>query len=285
MRISVHLSEGSGRPIIFLHGNSSTKAIWASQVGLAHELGRAVLAPDFPGHGESDDAPSPASTYSFPGYAGIVSALIDSLGWPDVDLIGWSLGGHVALELLAIDPRVNSLLIVGTPPVRLRSESLHEAFYADKDMRLAGKIHFSDADAVAYGMAMMGGPQHLNPALLSRIKRTDGRARQWMFANAMSGVGTDQRASVERINKRLCVVHGQNEPFVRLDYLRSLRYRALWKGAVQVIPGTGHAPHWERPAAFNRILSEFLGLEGAYKTSPVPISGQLQSGIISRDSR
>jgi pimeloyl-ACP methyl ester carboxylesterase len=42
--------------------------------------------------------------------------------------------------------------------------------------------------------------------------------------------------------------------------LRSLNYRALWKGRVQVIAGAGHAPHWERPSAFNRILEEFFGL-------------------------
>jgi hypothetical protein len=43
-----------------------------------------------------------------------------------------------------------------------------------------------------------------------------------------------------------------------LDYLRSLRYRALWRGRIQVIRGAEHAPHWQKANLFNRILWNFL---------------------------
>ena len=71
--------------------------------------GRAVLAPDLPGHGESENSPTPEATYSLPGYAAVVGGLIDRLQWPLVDVVGWSLGGHIGLELFATDPRVRSL--------------------------------------------------------------------------------------------------------------------------------------------------------------------------------
>ncbi|MCS6828489.1 MAG: hypothetical protein NZ553_17880 [Caldilinea sp.] len=32
----------------------------------------------------------------------------------------------------------------------------------------------------------------------------------------------------------------------------------LWRGAVQVIPGAGHAPQWETPEVFNALLGAFL---------------------------
>ena len=32
----------------------------------------------------------------------------------------------------------------------------------------------------------------------------------------------------------------------------------LWRGQVQVIPGAGHAPQWEQPAAFNSLLAAFV---------------------------
>lgn len=258
--ISVLVAVGNGRPVVFLHGNSSTKQVWTSQLELVAGCGRPVLAPDFPGHGESANASTPAKTYSFPGYAAVVSRLLDAFGWDSVDVVGWSLGGHVGLELLAGEPRVHSLLIVGAPPVRLRPESLHEAFHADETMQLAGKPHFTEQEIVTYGAAMMGGRERLTPALLACIRRTDVEARRWMFINALNGLGQDQCDAAERSDKPLCIVHGEQEPFVRLDYLRSLNYRALWRGAVQVIAGAGHAPHWERPDAFNRILRDFLGL-------------------------
>jgi pimeloyl-ACP methyl ester carboxylesterase len=198
-------------------------------------------------------------TYSFPGYAFVIGRLLDALKVTKVDVVGWSLGGHVGLELLATDERVRSLLIVGTPPVRPCVDSLHQAFYADEDMELAGKREFTDIDALAYGTSMMGGTEYLAPPLLASIKRTDGHARMFMFANALAGIGTDQRQTVEMTDKPLCVVHGELDPFVKLEYLRSLRYRALWNDRVHVIPGAGHAPHWQCPDAFNRILQSFLG--------------------------
>lgn len=257
--IAAILLPGVGRPVIFLHGNSSTKAVWRHQIDLMRRHGRAVLAPDLPGHGESENSRTPETTYSFPGYAGVIRTLLDQFRWPAVDIVGWSLGGHIGLELLATDPRVHSLLIVGTPPARPCAEALDQVFYASDCMQLAGKDHFSEADAVTYGVAMMGGREHLTPDLLANIRRTDGNARRFLFASALGGVGTDQRKSVETIDRPLCVVHGEQEPFVRLDYLSSLSYRRLWNNRVQVIPGAGHAPHWQSPAAFNTILAGFMG--------------------------
>jgi pimeloyl-ACP methyl ester carboxylesterase len=256
--LSAYVEIGSGRPVLFLHGNSSTKSVWSRQVIVAREQGWTVIVPDLPGHGDSENSPSPETTYSFPGYAAVIGALLDALGIDAVDVVGWSLGGHIGLQLLATEDRVASLLITGAPPARPSVEALEQAFYAADDMKLAGKAGFSEADALAYGTDMMGGSRFLIPELLQSIKRTDGNARRFMFANALRGVGIDQRAAVMSIDKPLCVVHGELDPFVRLDYLSTIGYRALWKDSIFVISGAGHAPHWEQPVPFNCILAGFL---------------------------
>ena len=258
LEISAYVEERTGRPVVFLHGNSSSKAVWARQFDVVRQLGRSILAPDLPGHGESDDSPTPNVTYSFPGYAAVIGSLLDRLHIDSVDVVGWSLGGHIGLQLLATDARIRSLLVVGAPPARPCREALEYAFFASDDMCLAGKDEFSPSDAVAYGTAMMGGREFLSPELLENIKRADGKARHHMFANALQGVGIDQQVAVESIDKPLCVVHGEREPFVRLDYLCSLNYRALWKNHIIVIAEAGHAPHWENPKAFNDVLAGFL---------------------------
>jgi pimeloyl-ACP methyl ester carboxylesterase len=276
--ISALVGGGTRPGVIFLHGNSSSKFVWANQLELVQGLGRAVAAPDLPGHGESENSSTPEATYSFPGYAAVVRALLDALHWSEVDVIGWSLGGHIGLELLGTEPRVRSLLIVGTPPVRLCPEALHEAFYVNDDMQLAGKAEFTRADALTYGSAMMGGRRQLAPQLLRNIRRTDGNARRYMLANALQGVGIDERSLVEQSQKPLCVVHGRKEPFVRLQYLSSLNYRALWNNRIHVVPGAGHAPHWECPQVFNEILIDFLGLACANKplAEQSALSGSVQ---------
>jgi pimeloyl-ACP methyl ester carboxylesterase len=256
--ISAIVEAGEGRPVLFIHGNSSSKEIWAHQMDAVASCGRPVMALDLPGHGKSSNARTPSQTYSFPGYAAIVSQLLDSLAWPSVDVVGWSLGGHIGLELLGSEPRLNSLLIVGTPPARPSPDALQAAFKRSDSMGLTGKREFTQEDVTAYATKMLGGEKWVAPHLLSAVRRTDGEARHYMFMNAMSGLGADQRDVVETEEAPLCVVHGEREPFVRLDYLRSIDYKNLWGGEVFVIADAGHAPHWQRPREFNRILLSFL---------------------------
>lgn len=223
--------------------------------------GHAVLAPDLPGHGQSDDAQDPRKTYSFPGYAAVISDLLDVLHWPSVDVVGWSLGGHIGLELLASDRRVRSLMILGAPPARPGPDALESAFHASPTMHLTGKKCFSDAEARAYSESMLGGVDMVSRHLLDKVRRTDGDARHFMFANAMEGHGVDQGRVVAENTSRLCVIHGEYDPFVRLDYLLSLDYKNLWRDKAHVFSGAGHAPHWQFPKQFNTLLLEFLAAD------------------------
>jgi pimeloyl-ACP methyl ester carboxylesterase len=81
-----------------------------------------------------------------------------------------------------------------------------------------------------------------------------------LFDSVFRGIGADERQAVETMDTPLCIVHGENDPFIRLDYMQSLKYRALWRDRIFVIAGAGHAPHWQCPKSFNEILLEFLSL-------------------------
>lgn len=256
--ISAIVENGHRLPVVFIHGNSAAKTVWLHQIVAVRERGHAVLALDLPGHGQSLNSPRPKSTYNFPGYATVVSDLLRQLGWQSAHLVGWSLGGHIGLELLASEERLASLLIVGAPPIELKAGSVMEAFHETPSMALTGKSQFTDAGAVAYGTDIMGGERLLTLEILNAVRRADGRARETVVTDAMNGIGADQRKAVETIAKPLCVVHGEADAFISLNYLRKLRYRALWRNAIQVICNAGHAPHWQCPETFNRILLEFL---------------------------
>jgi len=258
MTISAIVVEGIGRPVLFLHGNSSCKEIWSHQIEAMRLRGRPVVAPDLPGHGRSSNARDPSSIYSFPGYAAVVGELLDKLNWTSVDVVGWSLGGHIGLELLATDDRVRSLAIVGTPPARPCYEALEDAFHATPKMQLTGKRDFTKSDALAYATSMLGGDAWVSRHHLDGVRRTDGDARHYMLSNALKGRGVDQRRLVESDDTRLCVMHGEKDPFVRLDYLMSLDYRNLWTDRVHIFSGAGHAPHWQYPVKFNEVICAFL---------------------------
>lgn len=89
-------------------------------------------------------------------------------------------------------------------------------------------------------------------------KNTDGRARMVMGQAFVGGQGVDQRAIVESEDMLIAVVNGAEEQFVSLEYVDSIRWKKLWKGECVRLPGLHHAPFWEDPQGFEKVLVEFL---------------------------
>jgi pimeloyl-ACP methyl ester carboxylesterase len=244
-------------PVLLIHGNSSCKEIFKNQIDVLRKLGHTILAPDLPGHGESADSPTPRSTYSFPGYVDILTGLLDRLEINRCHVIGWSLGGHIGLELWSQDPRIASLTILGTPPIKLSPEGVSRGFVTSSVMNLAGTRIFDELAVVAYGSAMLGHRLDRRTRLARMIARTDGLARFWMLKNGLAGCGVDEIKAVRSCRRPLAIIQGKRDPFVNIDYLHGLTYRNLWQQR-PVLMDAGHAPHWERPRIFNRHLSRFL---------------------------
>lgn len=90
---------GDGSPIVLVHGFASTHSVnWISTSWSRAlvEAGHRVIMADARGHGESDKPHDPAD-YTLEAMAGDIIALLDHLGEPGVDLMGYSMGGMVSL--------------------------------------------------------------------------------------------------------------------------------------------------------------------------------------------
>jgi pimeloyl-ACP methyl ester carboxylesterase len=250
---------GSGSPaVIFIHGNSSCKEIFAAQLGSPLRERHRLVALDLPGHGESADARDPHRTYTIPGYASVLREVLGQLAIDRFLLVGWSLGGHIAIELMATAPRPLGVVITGTPPFARSMESIGEAFLPTPHMQLTTKPVFTDEEALAYARATSTPDVDRDDFRYRAARRTDGRARARMFAALSEGLGVDQRRTVEEVAVPLLILNGENDPFVNPAYFDKPHYARLWRGAVQRIPASGHAPFYEQPALYNRLLEEFV---------------------------
>lgn len=243
--------------VLLIHGNSSSKEVFCKQVAALSRGGFGLVVPDLPGHGSSDDAINPRKDYSFPGYAQMLHRLMSELGYAAYHVVGWSLGGHIGLEMLARFEAVRSLLITGTPPVSLTPEGVSAGFRWTCTTVLAGKCVFSPIDRRRYLDAMMGQRIRAEHPLARSVARTDGNARFWMVRNGLAGVGIDETHTVVTGLRPFAIVQGSDDVFVRCDYLRNLRYANIWRGG-PVFVAAGHAPHWEIPETFNSNMMEFL---------------------------
>jgi len=111
-----YLDEGEGDPIVLVHGFASSKNVnwvyptWVSEL---RKSGRRVIALDNRGHGDSAKLYDPAQ-YSIPTMAGDVLGLMNHLGIPQADIMGYSMGGRMTAWLGLNEPqRLRSAILGG----------------------------------------------------------------------------------------------------------------------------------------------------------------------------
>ncbi|MDY7105381.1 MAG: alpha/beta hydrolase [Actinomycetota bacterium] len=255
--IAHRTSSGHGRPIVFVHGNSASGATWRNQLGGPIGLRYRSIALDLPGHGDSPP-PNDLATYSAAGYAAVLADAVHHLHADGPVLVGWSLGGHIALEAAADIAGLAGIVIFGTPPLG-RPPAMDEAFLANPAMEV-GFTAEVDADAARrYATAQVAPGSELSlDAAVEDILRTDGRARAGLAATVAEGGMADELAIVKGLDVPLAVLTGAEEQLVNRAYLEALDAPSLWHGKVHVIDGAGHAPHLEQPDVFDAILDNFM---------------------------
>jgi pimeloyl-ACP methyl ester carboxylesterase len=252
-------------PLVLIHGNSTCRDVFRRQLTGRLAKNHRLIAFDLPGHGQSGDAPDPARTYTRPGLADAVVELLEKLGVKEAVVLGWSLGGHIGIEMVPRFAGMRGLMVIGTPPVA--RNGMADGFQRSPHMQLAGQEHLSETEIEAFVHAIFG--KSAEPFLNKAVARADGRFRKTLFEAARAGSGVDQRQVVETNPVPLAVVNGSEDRFVKLDYLDTLGYANLWEGHCHRLAGLGHAPFWEGPGDFDPILERFFrNVESGRATRP-----------------
>ena len=255
-RVSVRLGQGAGVPLLLLHGNSADKSVFAGLMRGEHGTLCRMLALDLPGHGASQNARDPGRTYSITGYADMVVEVLEALDLPHVAIVGWSLGGHIALDVAARYPGVLGVVLSGTPPVGNTIEAIMAGFRPTPALALAGQAELSRTDISDFAALTCGAAATVEAR--AAIARTDGQARALMYGNLLAGEASDQSAYLREAALPIAIINSADDPIVNVEYLQALRCPTLWYRRVHLIEGGGHAPFLTRPEAFGAILKRFI---------------------------
>jgi pimeloyl-ACP methyl ester carboxylesterase len=109
--------EGSGTPVVLLHGFPDSSYVWRNQIPVLVESGFRVVAPDLRGLGESDK-PQEVERYRMTTIAKDVVAILDHLGLGRAHVVGHDFGANLAWVVAGLHPeRVDRLVAmsVGHP--------------------------------------------------------------------------------------------------------------------------------------------------------------------------
>jgi pimeloyl-ACP methyl ester carboxylesterase len=108
-------THGSGRPMILLHGGLGSGEMFGPVIPALVAAGHQVITPDLQGHGRTADIDRPIDLGLM---ADDIAALIEHLGLEKPDLMGYSLGGGVALQLALRRPELIRRLVVVSAHLR-----------------------------------------------------------------------------------------------------------------------------------------------------------------------
>src|SRR5690242_252878 len=232
-QIAFRESQGTEGPVIFMHGNSCSSSTWSSILQGPFGQRFRCLALDLPGHGNSARAADPKD-YSLPGYAQTLKTFAQATDADNAVIVGWSLGGHIALEAAPYLQTAKGFVIFGTPPIAT-ADQMSVAFQPNPAMAFTFAPSITPGEARSWAEAFTAPRSSLDlDEIVADVLRTDGAARAGLGASLAEGRYADEVAISSELQKPLAILHGEDEQLISLDYLRTLRIPALWRDEIQL---------------------------------------------------
>ncbi len=245
--------------VVLLHGFLGAAADWEPTAEALAEQYYA-LAFDAPGHGRSVGLP--AAAYGFAGFSALLSEQLRRLGVGRYALVGYSMGGRLALHHALAGGGCRALLAESCAPGY--EDAAEAAARARADERLAQQLEAQGAAAFVdawYRQPLFAGlaadPERLE-ALLARRRRGDAAELARALRGFSTGVQPCLWAALDAPPFPVLAVagalDGKYAEIAQRMAARSDRIRAA------VLPNCGHNVHAEQPEPFARLLLDFLNL-------------------------
>ncbi|WP_425390279.1 alpha/beta fold hydrolase [Ekhidna sp.] len=241
--------------LLFIHGNSSSHQVFKYQIDdeLLSKTFR-IIAIDLPGHYNSKPFKNPLD-YCLEGYTKVISDLFDKLGLKESNttLVGHSLGGHIAIEILPLLKNLNGIVIFQAPPIN-SLDTIGKAFPDILD-GIPYQSVVSSSELESYVNCLTIKDQTL---FKQWFKETDSNARLYLGQSVARQQFGDEIAIWNSFRGKKAIFHGSDDKLVNLDYLKSLKLNGLWRDDIVKIPHSTHSPCYESPEVFNELLISFL---------------------------
>lgn len=252
--MSLHVeSQGAGAPLLLIHGWGMHSGMWGQVVEKLAQT-HTVHCVDLPGHGASAAYP-PLDLDT------LVARLCVRFNEP-LTVMGWSLGGQVALRWAQSHPiQVSKLVLVATTPCFVQQENWSCAMAADTLQGFTASLLQNHAQTLRRFLALqLRGSENERELLLELRARLFAHGEPDIEA-LQGGLNilrnTDMRSQLAQITQPTLLIAGERDtltpPAASLYMADSLANARL-----QIIPGAAHVPFLSHPSIFMQHLQRFL---------------------------
>lgn len=257
-----YLDAGAGPVVVMLHGFGDSVYSWRWNIQAFADKGFRVLAVDLPGMGQSGRPDDFAFTPS--AMAIELVKLLSRLGIARAIPVGNSLGGNVALYLAIHFPALVDRLVLVDPACylgprhRLITSALRRGFVKKLIRPLIGPWIFRAAYWQAFHDWSLILPEMVAESA-QILCRPDG------LDNLIKTAGfyfTEEYRMMPRqyagIQAPTLMIWGEHDRVIRTRPNARRLHKAIPGSRLVIMPDVGHAPHQERPEAFNKLILDFF---------------------------
>jgi 2-succinyl-6-hydroxy-2,4-cyclohexadiene-1-carboxylate synthase len=247
---------GSGPVLVLLHGFTGSVQNWASlRAALADHFH--TIAVDLPGHGQTS-APVDPARYHMQKSADDLAALLAQVTPGAVNVLGYSMGGRLALYFALAHPeQVQRLILESASPGLADAEARRQRIAQDE--ALARRIEDQGIDSFVdfwEEIPLFASQQRLPEEVRDRLRRQRLQNHPLGLANSLRGMGTGAQPSLwAQLGELQVPVHliagGLDEKFVEIN--RRMLER-IPGATLDLIDDAGHTIHLEAPDRFQEIL-------------------------------
>lgn len=240
---------GRGRPVLVLHGGGGQPTVTGFAQLLAHEHPVRLYVPTHPGFGGEQAHPALSGIAEL---ALLYVALLDELDLTGVTVIGSSIGGWIAAEMMLLEsPRIESAVLIDAVGAQVANHPVVD-FFSLTFPEIAEHSYFEPEKF------------RIDPSVLTEQQRTILGSNRAAL-QAYVGAGMEDPTLLARLSSVSVptrVIWGAADRIADPDYGRALA-GAIPGADFVVLPRTGHLPQIETPAQVVDTVWEFIDLHAS----------------------
>ena len=263
--IELHYTDqGTGSPVVLIHGWPPSGRSWEAQVPALVEAGHRVIAYDRRGFGSSSQ---PWNGYDYDTLAADLDVLLTQLDLQDVTLVGFSMGGGEVARYIGTygTGRIaKAVFASAVPPFLAKTEDNPDGALDDATLGsfLDGVAGDRPAflDGFATGFFTAGDELKVSEAQRQFALSLALPASPRATAGCITAFGTtDFRDDLAKVDVPTLVIHGDSDGVVPFEASGQRTARAIDGAVLHVVKGGPHGINASHAQEFNDTLIAFLG--------------------------